>query len=1252
MTNQKHFLFNNIIFCLICASVGFLSGYIIENYAHKEPDVQVYANQIEQELHKAEAEIEDLFNSGSFLLNAVEGYVLGDTVKKYINKPYTFIIYNDNDSIVYWNNNKILPFKSDIRYSRLDTIEKYEITESVFLKIRRPYDFLIDGVTYYYNLEALIPLYRHYSIQNDYLNDYFALIPNELSEFITISEIETEYSIKDRLGRPIIYIKGKSNYPYHWFVVFSTLLYFFSSFLLLLAIHLIAKKIIEKGYMVSGVFLFIGTFLFFRLFIVFFDFPLLADQYSIFDQRFSDANSVWFYSLGDFLIDMILSFWAALFISKEIKSIHTEHYKLFQQILFSLVGYLILIGGLASIQFALRDIVMSSFISFEFDSFSRIDSYSLLALLGIGLLFLSYFLITHRFFVLSKLFNFSIKTRAIIFLTALACVLFLVRHLNFLTVDIVVFSIASIIIGVALRFFVQRETTSLVWMSIWLIVFSSLATTILENANRDKGVSLRKDFAKALAFERDLETENTFNTLIPSILNDGLLKTFINNPLFPSPRRQAIELLTYRYLDNYFFGRYDYSVHIYTDKGRPYRGEKRDYEELMNSIKSSQKTSCKHLQFYTHSDGAFSYFAKLPISEKGTLLGIIVIEFTPKKEFKKSNIYVELLSRNKDRLESIYSQYEYALYKYDERVLANAPQFLAQLAYDLPRPEPGEFLMINTERGASNKYNFLVYRSRFDGNSLAIVKVPKTELFRISSIFAYIFCFGIFLLLGGILLNLCLRRLGGIKFFNLKFENSLREQIQGGIIFVTLTSFIAIAFYTIFSYSTQEEIYHQSRLLRKVKSAARTAMWQIQQNNDSIPKLPNARSLADIHQIDVNIYDLGGNLLSSSEKVVFDRHLMSRKMDPIAFQRLRHENHPLVSQKEIINNFQYLSAYVPLKDKNDITIAYLNLPYDLAGSKNIGSQDVAEFLGVLLNVYVIFLLLAGIVAFFIANLVTNPLSVIGEKLDKVELGKKNDPIIWDNNDEIGELVDRYNHMITELEDSSKKLARSQRESAWREMAKQVAHEIKNPLTPMKLNIQLLERVVNTNPEKAQKMVKRVSKTLIEQIDSLAHIASEFSNFAKMPTANNAQLNLNELVTNAYSLFREEENVQIFLDMTDKECAIFADKTQIMRVLNNLLKNAIQAIPDDEPGIIKIQLAATSTTVILKVEDNGCGIPQSQEDDIFTPNFTTKSSGTGIGLAMSKTIVEMAKGDIYFTSVEDKGTSFYVEIPLFIKSTEV
>ncbi|WMX12483.1 ATP-binding protein [Aureispira sp. CCB-E] len=1249
MNQLKQILFNSISICLLLAVLGFATGQVIENYAHQAPNVATYAQNIEQALHQAEKEIDGLFNNGSFLLNAVEGYVLSDSVEKYINKPYTFIIYNDQDSIVYWNNNKVLPFQSDIQYSQVDTIEKYKINESIFLRIRRPYQFLIDGVTYYYNLEGLIPLYRHYSIQNEYLQNYFALMPKEFSNYITISEEETDFSIKDRLGRPIIYIQASESYPYHWIIIFSTILYFLSSFSFLLAIHLIAQKISFKGHILLGLSLFVFTFLLFRLFTIFYDFPLLAHEYGIFNERLSNANNIWFYSLGDFLIDSALLFWLSIYISKVIRLTDIKNYRFIQQLTVGGLGYIGLIGGLAGAQFAMRDIVMSSFISFEFNDFSRLDLYSLLALTGMGIMLLAYFFCTYRFFTFLKEFELGIRTNIGLFSSALGIVLVVAYITNVLPIDIGVFTIASMIHAITLYFFVQRETTSLAWISIWLFLFSTFATIVIENSNTDKGISLRKDFAKALAFERDMETEVTFKSLVPKILDDGFLKLFMNNPLSPSPRTQAIELLTSRYLDNYFFGRYDYSVHIYKEEGQPYRGETRDYESLMNIIKSSRKTISKYLQFYSIPDGQYAYYAKLPITQNGALLGIVIIEFTPKKEFKKSNIYVELLSRNKERLESIYAQFTYAVYKYEERVSTNGSNFRAQLAYSLPRPDPGEYKMLMI-KSTNDQKNHLVYSSQYDGSTISIVTVPKLNLFKVFTIFAYIFCFGIFLLFLGYLINYLIFKVTNIKFAILNFENSLREQIQRGIIMVTLTSFVAIAIITISYYSDEYDDYHRSRLLRKISSTARTAVWQIHQNQDSIIKLPDARSLADIHKIDVNIYDLGGNLITSSEKVVFERHLISRKMNPIAFQLLRNEQQNLVSRTEIINDFEYIAAYMPLKDKNEITIAYLNLPYDLAGSNNIGSQDVAEFLGALLNVYVIFLLIAGGAAFFIANSVTNPLSVIGAKLDAVELGKKNEPLIWNNKDEIGELVDRYNHMIKELEESTKKLARSQRESAWREMAKQIAHEIKNPLTPMKLNIQLLERVVNTNPEKAQKMVKRVSNTLIEQIDSLAHIASEFSNFAKMPTANNEFLDINELVRNAYSLFKEEENVQLYLDMTSKKCVVFADKTQIMRVLNNLLKNAVQAIPDDQPGIIKVQLAATSTTAILKVSDNGCGIPKAQEDDIFVPNFTTKSSGTGIGLAMSKTIVEMAKGQIYFESEEGKGTDFFVELPLAVERT--
>jgi nitrogen fixation/metabolism regulation signal transduction histidine kinase len=324
----------------------------------------------------------------------------------------------------------------------------------------------------------------------------------------------------------------------------------------------------------------------------------------------------------------------------------------------------------------------------------------------------------------------------------------------------------------------------------------------------------------------------------------------------------------------------------------------------------------------------------------------------------------------------------------------------------------------------------------------------------------------------------------------------------------------------------------------------------------------------------------------------------------------------------------------------------LNLPYDFAGNSNLQSQDVAEFLGTLFNVYVIFLMLAALVAFALAKSVTRPLSIIGDKLRKIQVGGKNEKIDWKSRDEdITEFINRFNLMIEQLEASSRELARTQRESAWREMAKQVAHEIKNPLTPMKLQIQMLERASDKDPEMARDMIKKISKSLIGQIDILSNIASEFSSFAKLPAPKNEVFVLNRLLEDVCNLYTSEENMQLDLILPEEELSVFADPEQITRVLNNLIKNAIQSIPDNQSGKIDISLYKSTSFAVIQVSDNGVGIPEDRKDSIFSPYFTTKSSGTGIGLTMSKGIIESAKGQMYFTSEEAKGSIFYVELPL-------
>jgi nitrogen fixation/metabolism regulation signal transduction histidine kinase len=290
-------------------------------------------------------------------------------------------------------------------------------------------------------------------------------------------------------------------------------------------------------------------------------------------------------------------------------------------------------------------------------------------------------------------------------------------------------------------------------------------------------------------------------------------------------------------------------------------------------------------------------------------------------------------------------------------------------------------------------------------------------------------------------------------------------------------------------------------------------------------------------------------------------------------------------------------------------------------------------------------------AIFISNYLTNPLRLIQQKMRKVKLGRTNDPITWENRDEIGSLVVEYNRMINELALSAEKLAQSERESAWREMAKQVAHEIKNPLTPMRLSIQLLERAYKDKAPDIDQKLERMSRTLIEQIDTLASIANAFSDFAKMPRAINERMDLAEVARNAVELFRETSSGIQFVyaaGTNNTQAFICADREQLVRVFNNLLKNAVQAIPENQEGKIVVRIEEKvenlSRHFLVSITDNGTGIAPEMLDKIFVPNFTTKTAGMGLGLAMVKNIVEHCNGSIWFETKQNSGTTFFLSFP--------
>jgi nitrogen fixation/metabolism regulation signal transduction histidine kinase len=259
--------------------------------------------------------------------------------------------------------------------------------------------------------------------------------------------------------------------------------------------------------------------------------------------------------------------------------------------------------------------------------------------------------------------------------------------------------------------------------------------------------------------------------------------------------------------------------------------------------------------------------------------------------------------------------------------------------------------------------------------------------------------------------------------------------------------------------------------------------------------------------------------------------------------------------------------------------------------------------------------------------------------------KHNVLINWPYHDELGLLVREYNEMIIKVEDMAAKLASNEREAAWRELALQVAHEIKNPLTPMKLNIQYLQSAIKSGRPDVPELTAKLTNGLIDQIENLNVIASEFAHFAKMPEAQPEVLGVHDMLLSIVALFHKEKGVSINLLTPAQPLQIIMDKGYFMRIFTNLIKNAIQAIPLERPGRIDISYKRMDKKVIILVKDNGTGIPPELRDKMFVPYFTTKSSGTGIGLSMSKNIVEHSNGKIWFETETGAGTTFFVQFPL-------
>lgn len=471
------------------------------------------------------------------------------------------------------------------------------------------------------------------------------------------------------------------------------------------------------------------------------------------------------------------------------------------------------------------------------------------------------------------------------------------------------------------------------------------------------------------------------------------------------------------------------------------------------------------------------------------------------------------------------------------------------------------------------------------------------------------------------------------------FTKSLKTKLQTVFILLIIFSFVFIGIVTLLYFSKVNQSNEKEKLVTSLDYVGTTI-------SDHLSIDFSELNAAQVHQELENIIDDKKSkliLYNKNGDLIFNSSKPSETKFPLklSLKYLLQKNQKFTPEINSWNGNEYLVGTKKLVKPNGDTFFIQLVSY--SPNETIGA--VNDFIGSLLNVYVFLFLIASAIAIGLSNSITSPITTLGEKLSQIKLGHKNEPLDYKVNDEIGTLIQEYNSMLLKLEESAEFIAQTERDLAWREMAKQVAHEIKNPLTPMKLRIQYLQNAVRRPDVDKDALVNKVAHTLLEQIENLSQIANEFSNFAKLPQGQNEKVVLNEVVEAIHDLFRKRDDMDVLLAEPIDDVTVFADKNHLIRVLNNLVKNAIQAIPQERRGNIKLTLYKEDLHAMIKVSDNGMGIPDHMKHKIFTPNFTTKNSGSGLGLAISANMLDSFNAKIYFESQESIGTDFFIQIPL-------
>jgi two-component system nitrogen regulation sensor histidine kinase NtrY len=1149
---------------------------------------------------------------------------------------------------VFWNSQQIFPESSDLIIADGETFEK--LSNGYYIKLKRT----LKTDTFGRKTVAFgfIAIASKYFMRTDYLPQEF-YYSTEASKRIEIRENQTGYPIPSRTGSPLFYVGSKTfnNIPYYG--GFTMVLRIAGLFFLLLFFHFGAEKISAKYGSWKGIAALTIAFVITR-FIIY----QVADifnfrQFELFAPGIYSSTSILLKSLGDLLLNALLFCWLVVYTWSKTREkdpiLATRSEKI--KWIIGIAGLFILIISTFFIASIIRSLVSDSTISFDVTNFFSLNIYSAIGFVVLASLSLAYYYFSQILFRL--LFHVFRNQQVLIIYFAIATSGLIYLSINFgsSTMNFYLQVLAWLLLYTWIvekqGLIFSRFRINIASIMFWIFVFSMSISMVMLAENKKVEWERRKTMAEKMAEQADPASERLMSIAL-KYLDDAF---FRNNFYRFTDENKGKKLRDSILSDNYtgFLKKFETKLLVFDKKNDPVFNEHtQDYESL-NFIyeRQSDTTTTRDLRFYETAYDKFTYIIKKSvISEQGDTAGSVFIVSDPKR-FSSEELFPDLFRESEKYDPKNSPIYASAIYSEGQLIAtANKYQFPISLtAADMPKDE---------FYGRSNDdYEELWYRGI--NNKLVVIARKKDSLIEAISLFSYLFCAFLFLVLIVQVVSFIIKTRLKWKSIKNEFQFNIRSQIHSTVIFVSLLSFVIIGIATIKFFKDRYLRNNNDRLSRTMhimvnemqkKQADLNVFDDVLKVYDSVSqdKLRNlVEEISDIHGSDINVYDLEGNLQVSTHPALYSRGVLSKKMNPLAYYELNKLRVVHFVQNEKVGNYEYLSIYSPVRDDNDGKVyAYLNIPY-FALQRDL-EQDISNFLVTIINLNAFIFLIAGVIALFVTNRITNSFAVISDKMREVSLGRNNEEISWSRRDEIGDLVIEYNKMVNKLGESATALAKSEREGAWREMARQVAHEIKNPLTPMKLSIQYLQKAIDSNQPNVKELSANVAKTLVEQIDHLSKIAFDFSQFANIGNTNEEYFDLNDVLQSLKDLYQSNPHVDFEWYTPKDKAMVFADKTQMNRLFTNLLANAVEACNGKDNCKILINEARYNGSLLVSITDNGEGIPQEMQSKIFVPNFTTKTSGTGLGLAMCKGIAEQAKGKIWFDTEVGKGTTFHVELP--------